>query len=68
MNHKNVEQVNGYARLIVRELHAVVMDEAIFDKLKTVLGLAEELEIYMENLNRKGQQQSNVVPFIRKPA
>jgi hypothetical protein len=70
MNTKDIDQVSGYARLMVRELHDVVMDEEVYEKLKVVLLLAEELEIYMEYV--KTQQKvtftysSNIVQFKRR--
>lgn len=69
MNKKNVDQINGYSRLIVRELHDVVMDEAVYDKLKVVLMLAEELEQYMLNVKKQEaiwSKPSNVVQFKRR--
>lgn len=69
MNKKNIDQINGYSRLLVRELHDVVQDEAVYDKLKVVLMLAEELEQYMLNVKKQEQiwsTQSNVVQFKRR--
>ena len=70
MNTKDIDQINGYARLMVRELHDVVMDEEVYDKLKVVLLLAEELEIFMQVV--KAQENvtftysSNIVQFKRR--
>lgn len=64
MNSKELDQLRSYAMLIVAELHKTVFDEAVFDKLKPVLGLAEELECYIANTNRSETiKKSNVVPF-----
>jgi hypothetical protein len=68
MNKKTLDQINGYSRLIVRELHDVVMDELIFDKLKTVLSLSEELEMYLLSVRQQNQVQSdgtNILQFRR---
>lgn len=69
MNKKNTDQINGYSKLIVRELHDVVMDEAIYDKLKVVLMLAEELESYMMSMQQQetiASDRSNIVQFKRR--
>lgn len=67
MNAKEKEQIRSYSRLIVRELHKAIFDDHIYDKLKETLSLAEELEIYLMQLERKEKTQpkSNVVPFWR---
>jgi len=68
MNKKNVDQINGYSHLIVRELHEVIMDEEVYEKLKVVLMLAEELEMYMLSLSQQTHVQSNgsnILPFKR---
>lgn len=68
MNKKNIDQINGYSRLIVRELHDVVMDDEVYDKIKVVLMLAEELEQYMLNLKKQEQVVagvSNIIQFKR---
>lgn len=68
--NKNIDQITGYARLIVRELHQVVMDETVWEKMKTVLQLTEELEFYLEGLTVKQQAQesNNILQFRRKLA
>lgn len=69
MNKKNIDQINGYSRLIVRELHDVVMDDAVYEKLKVVLMLAEEMESYMMSLNQQqtiAADRSNIVQFKRR--
>lgn len=69
MNQKNIDQVHGYARLIVRELHDVVMDEAVYEKLKVVLMLSEELEVHMASMKRQEAViagSSNIVQFKRR--
>lgn len=67
MNKKNFDQINGYSRLIVRELHDVVMDDEVYDKLKVVMLLAEEMESYMLSLARQETHtgQSNIIQFKR---
>ncbi len=66
MNKKNADQINGYSRLIVRELHDVVLDEAVYEKLKVVLMLAEELESYMMSINQQEcLETSNILQFKR---
>jgi hypothetical protein len=70
MNKKTFDQVNGYSRLIVRELHDVVMDDDVYDKLKVVLLLAEELETYMMQVQHQETltyERNNIVQF-RRPA
>jgi hypothetical protein len=70
MNKKTFDQVNGYSRLIVRELHDVVMDDDVYDKLKVVLLLAEELETYMMQVQQHEvltYERNNIVQF-RRPA
>lgn len=69
MNKKTFDQVNGYSRLISRELHDVVMDEAVYEKLKVVLMLAEELETFMMSMTRQEEafsNESNIVQFKRR--
>lgn len=69
MNKKTLDQVNGYSRLIVRELHDVVMDDAVYEKLKVVLMLAEELESYMLAMTKQEvvpQSGTNIVQFKRR--
>lgn len=68
MNNK-INQINGYSRLIVRELHDVVIDEAVYEKLKVVLLLAEELETFMMSMTRQEEafsNESNIVQFKRR--
>lgn len=69
MNNNKINQINGYSRLIVRELHDVVMDEAVYEKLKVVLMLSEELETFMASMTRQEEafsNKSNIVQFKRR--
>lgn len=63
--NKNKDQINSYSKLIVYELHKVIFDEAVFDKIKAVLALAEEMENYILNMERTNDQSSNVISFDR---
>lgn len=68
MNAKQFEQIKSYASLIVYELHKTIFDEAVFDKLKDTLRLAEELEVYLMEVERKAAElppNSNVIPIKR---
>ena len=68
MNKKNFDQINSYSRLIVRELHDVIMHDKIYDPLKAVLMLAEELESYMLSIKQQEQAyqvRSNIIQFKR---
>ena len=66
MNSREIEQIKSYSRLIVYELHQVIFEDAVFDKLKATLALAEELEFYIFDLERKkNEAPSNVVQLRR---
>lgn len=66
MNSQKIEQIKSYSKLIVYELHKTVLDEAIFDKLKAVLALAEELECYVLHMERQQKERiSNIVSLKR---
>jgi len=62
MNPKELDQIKGYSRLIVHELHKNIFDDTVFDKLKSVLLLAEEFECYLMQLEiQQKERGSNVV-------
>jgi len=66
MTAQQFEQIKSYSILIVYELHKIVFDDAVFDKLKNTLALAEELECYMMAVERKAIEfhvNSNVIPI-----
>jgi hypothetical protein len=65
MNSKNFDQIKSYSTLIVAELHKAIFAEAIFDALKPVLALAEELECAVMEIERKQKETRNVVLFKR---
>lgn len=70
MTSKELDQIKSYSKLIVYELHKAIFDEAVFDKLKATLRLAEELELYVDGMALKKSKQlnenmSNVVQFRR---
>ena len=66
MHDKELEQIKSYSKLIVYELHKVIFEDAVFDKLKATLTLAEELECYLMQIElERANRPKNVVPFRR---
>ena len=66
MNPKDFDQIKSYSTVIVAELHKVIFSEVVFDKLKAVLAVAEEMECVVMEMERKQQAAgSNVIPLRR---
>jgi hypothetical protein len=66
MTDQELQKMKGYATVIVAELHKVIFDEAIFDAMKNVLRLAEEMEcVTMTMENKRKKEGSNVVYLQR---
>jgi hypothetical protein len=72
MTSKELEQIRSYSKLIVYELHKAVFDEAIFDKLKATLLLAEEMECFVEGLGlinvERPTERNNIIQFRKAKA
>ena len=65
MLNKELDQVKSYSTLIVAELHKVVFDENVFERLKGVLRLCEELECKVMGMEARAASKSNVVHLQR---
>ena len=65
MQDKQLEQIKSYCTLMVQELHQAIFEGNIFDKVKTTLSLAEELECYMMQIERERTLRSNIIQFRR---
>lgn len=70
MTNKELDQIKSYSKLIVYELHKAIFDEAVFDKLKATLHLAEELELLVDGMALKFsdpviEPPTNIVQFQR---
>lgn len=62
MTNQEFDQVKSYSSLLVAELHQAIFHEQVYNRLKSVLRLAEELEVHimvMEKQRKKGT--SNIV-------
>jgi len=65
MNPKHFDQIKSYSKLIVYELHKAIQDEAVFDKLKATLKLAEELECFVMEMERKQKEAPKSLAHLR---
>lgn len=68
MNPQDFDQIKSYSTLLVAELHKAVLKEPIFDHLKNVLRLAEEMECTLMNIERKKREASSNVVYLRRIA
>lgn len=50
MNAREFDQFKSYVTLLVAELHKAIFSDAIFDDMRAVLRLAEEMECAVMNL------------------
>ncbi len=65
MTAKEFEQIKSYSKLIVYELHKAIFDEAVFEKLKATLALAEEMECYVMEMERKQKEAPKSIANLR---
>ncbi len=65
MNAKDFEQIKSYSKLIVYELHKAVFTEEVFNKLKATLALAEEMECFVMEMERKQKEAPRSIANLR---
>ena len=68
MNSKEFDQIKSYSTVIVAELHKAIFQEEIFDNLKAVLAIAEEMEQWVMNLERKQKEAASNVFKLKQIA
>ena len=66
MTTKEFEQIKSYSHLLVGLLHTMAFDDLMYNRLKRVLGIAEELEIFLFEIERfRKKRESNIIPLRR---
>lgn len=68
MNSKEFDQIKSYSTVIVAELHKAIFQEEIFDNLKAVLAIAEEMECAVMEMERKKKESASNVFQLRRIA
>lgn len=68
MNPKNFEQIKSYSTVIVAELHKAIFSDTIFDNLKAVLAVAEEMECVIMEMERKQKEKADNVFKLKRIA
>lgn len=66
MYTRNLEQTKIYVTDLVSKLHKIIFNEAVFEDLKPVLLIAEEMECAIFQIEQQNKNtKSNVLPFKR---